>query len=126
VAAATDAVDAVLRDRGLRRVTDEELSQARLAGATANATLTDKPDQWRVGALRLAAELAPLAALIRVAPGQALARAHGVVARGVVPDSELGKISSEPGAAHRMNSLGGTADPRYVRPGDRGRGGSPR
>ena len=39
VAAATDAVDAVLRDRGLRRITDEQLSQALLAGATANATL---------------------------------------------------------------------------------------
>ena len=105
VAAATDAVDAVLRDRGLRKITEEQLSQALLAGATANATLTDKPDRWRVGALRLAAGLAPLAALIRVAPGQALARAHGVVARGVVPDHELGKISSEPGAAARMNSL---------------------
>ena len=105
VAAATDAVDAVLRDRGLRRITDEQLSQALLAGATANATLSGNPDQWRVGALRLAAELTPLAALIRVAPGQALARAHGVVARGVVPDDELGMISSEPGAAARMNSL---------------------
>jgi len=105
VAAATDAVDAVLRDRGLRRITDEQLSQALLAGATANATLSGNPDQWRVGALRLAAELTPLAALIRVAPGQALDRAHGVVARGVVPDDELGMISSEPGAAARMNSL---------------------
>ena len=105
VAAATDAVDAVLRDRGLRKITDEQISQALLAGATANAALTGNPDQWRVGALRLAAELTPLAALIRVAPGQAMARAHGVVARGVVPDHELGKISSEPGAAARMNSL---------------------
>jgi hypothetical protein len=105
VAAATDAVDAVLRDRGLRRITDEQLSQALLAGATANAKLSGNPDQWRVGALRLAAELTPLAALIRVAPGQALARAHGVVARGVVPDDELGMISSEAGAAARMNSL---------------------
>jgi len=76
VAAATDAVDAVLRDRGLRKITDEQLSQALLAGATANAALTGNPDQWRVGALRLAAELTPLAALIRVAPGQAMARAH--------------------------------------------------
>jgi hypothetical protein len=105
VAAATDAVDAVLRDRGLRKITDEQLSQARLAEATANATLTQEPAQWRVGALRLAAEMGPLAALIRVAPAQALARAHAVVARGVTPDNELGKISSEPGAADRMNSL---------------------
>ena len=104
-AAATDAVDAVLRDRGLRKITDEQLSQARLAGAAANAALTDAPERWRIGALRLAAELESLAALIRVAPGQALARAHSVVARGVTPDHELGKISSGPGAAARMNSL---------------------
>jgi hypothetical protein len=106
VAAATNAVDAMLRGRGLRNVTDEEVSQALLAGAGANAALTDDPQRWRVGALRLSAELAPLAALIRVAPAQALARAHAVVARGVVPDGELGKIRSEPGIAARMNSLG--------------------
>jgi Fic family protein len=49
--------------------------------------------------------LASLAALIRVAPAQALARAHALVARGVVPDSDLGKIGSEPAMAARMNSL---------------------
>jgi hypothetical protein len=106
VAAATNAVDAMLRGRGLRNVTNEEVSQALLAGAGANAALTDDPQRWRVGALRLSAELAPLAALIRVAPAQALARAHAVVARGVVPDGELGKIRSELGIAARMNSLG--------------------
>jgi hypothetical protein len=106
VAAATDAVDAVLRDRGLRRITDEELSQALLAGARANADLTDDPARWQIGALRLSAELASLAALIRVAPAQALARAHALVARGLVPDSDLGKIGSEPAMAARMNSLG--------------------
>jgi hypothetical protein len=106
VAAATDAVDAVLRDRGLRKVTDEQLSQALLAGAKANAELTDDPPQWQIGALRLSAELASLARLIRVAPAQALARAHALVARGVVPDGELGKIDSEPVTAARMSSLG--------------------
>ena len=106
VAAATDAVDALLRDRGLRNVTEEQLSQALLAAASANAALTDDPQRWQIGALRLSAELASLAALIRVAPAQALARAHAVVARGVVQDSELGKIGAEPQMAARMNSLG--------------------
>ena len=106
VAAATAAVDALLRDRGLRHVTEEQLSQALLAGASANAALTGDPQRWRIGALRLSAELASLAALIRVAPAQALARAHALVARGVVPDSELGKIGAGPGMAARMNSLG--------------------
>jgi hypothetical protein len=106
VAAATDAVDVVLRDRGLRKITDEQLSHALLAGARANAELTGDPGRWQIGALRLAAELAPLAALIRVAPAQALARAHALVARGVLPDAALGKINSEPATATRMNSLG--------------------
>jgi hypothetical protein len=110
VAAATDAVDAVLADRGLRKVTEEQLSRALLAGAQANAALSGDPARWQVGALRLSAELAPLAALINVAPAQALARAHTLVARGVVPDNELGKIGSQqdtaqPEMAVRMNSL---------------------
>jgi hypothetical protein len=121
VAAATEAVDAVLRDRGLRNVTEEQLSQALLLGARANAELTNDPQRWQVGALRLSAELAPLAALIRVAPAQALARAHALVARGVVPDGELGKLGAQPESAQsektesertqpeiagRINSLG--------------------
>jgi hypothetical protein len=121
VAAATDAVDTVLRDRGLRHVTEEQLSQALVLGARANAALTNDPRRWQIGALRLSAELAPLAALIRVAPAQALARAHALVARGVVPDSELGKITAQRGSPRtdsaqpemarpeitaRMNSLG--------------------
>src|SRR4249919_1367392 len=61
VAAATDAVDAVLRDRGLRKISDEELSRSRLAGARANAALTDDPARWQIGALRLSAELGSLA-----------------------------------------------------------------
>ena len=110
VAAATDAVDAVLGDRGLRKVTEEQLSRALLAGAQANAALSDNPARWQVGALRLSADLTPLAALINVAPAQALARAHTLVARGVVPDNELGKIGSrqetaDPEMALRMNSL---------------------
>ena len=110
VAAATDAVDAVLADRGLRKVTEEQVSRALLAGAQANAALSGNPARWQVGALRLSAELAPLAALINVAPAQALARAHALVARGVVPDKELGKIgsqqeSAQPAVAVRMNSL---------------------
>ena len=76
VAAASDAVDAVLRDRGLREITGEELSQALLAGAKANADLTDEPARWQIGALRLSAELASLAALIRVAPAQACSGAR--------------------------------------------------
>jgi hypothetical protein len=106
VAAATDAVEAVVGDHVLRHITEEQVSQALLASSRANAALSGEPERWQIGALRLSAELAPLAALIRVAPAQALARAHALVARGVVADSELGKIGSDPGMAARMNSLG--------------------
>jgi hypothetical protein len=106
VAAATAAVDAVLTDRGPRKITDEHLRRALLAGARANAELTGDPALWQIGALRLSTELAALATLIRVAPAQALARAHALVARGIMPDSELGKIGSEAAAAARMHGLG--------------------
>jgi hypothetical protein len=107
VAAATAAVDVVLRDRGLRRVTDAARAQALLASAEASARLTDHPDRWGPGAARLAAELPALAQLIRVAPGQALARAHAVVARGVVPDDELGRTVRDAEAAARLRDLAG-------------------
>jgi hypothetical protein len=105
VAAATAAVDVVLRDRGLRRVPDTARAQALLASAEASALLSDDPDRWRPGAVRLAAELPSLAELIRVAPGQALARAHAVLARGVVPDDELGRTVGDAGAAARLRDL---------------------
>lgn len=107
VAAATAAVDVVLRDRGLRRLDEEVRVAMRRAGAEASARLTVDEDRWRPGALRLAAELPAMAGLIRVAPGQALARAHAVVARGVLPDDTLGQmITNDPGAGERMRDLG--------------------
>ena len=105
VAAATAAVDAVLRDRGLRRVDDQLRVRALLAGAEASASLTDDPDRWQPGARRLAAELSALAGLIRVAPAQALARAHAVVARGVEPADQLGRAVDDPVIARRMGEL---------------------
>jgi len=107
VAAAIAAVDVVLRDRGLRRVSDAVRAEALLASAEASARLTDDPDRWASGAVRLGAELPALAELIRVAPGQALARAHAVVARGVVSDDELGRTVGDAGAAARLRDLAG-------------------
>ena len=105
IAAATAAVDVVLRDRGLRRVDDRLRARALLAGAEASASLTDDPDRWQPGARRLATELAALAGLIRVAPAQALARAHAVVARGVEAEDQLGRIVDDPVIARRMGEL---------------------
>jgi hypothetical protein len=106
VAAATAAVDIVLRDRGLGRVDGQSLAQALLAAAEASASLTDDPDRWQPGALRLASELAPLAGVIRMAPAQALARAHALVARGIVAEDRLGRVEEDPVIVHRMRELG--------------------
>jgi hypothetical protein len=107
VAAAIDAVDAVLRDRGLRALRPEVGAGALLSGARGSARLADEPDRWLPGAVRLSAELTSLAGVIRVAPAQALARAHVLLARGVVPDDELGRIRSDPATAARMAGLTG-------------------
>ncbi len=105
VAAALAAVDAVLRDRGLRIIDAETQSAALAASATASAELTGDPQRWLVGALRLSAELVGLAGLVRVAPAQALARLHAVVGRGVLADEDLGRVGDRPGVAQRLHGL---------------------
>lgn len=103
VAAARDAVDAVLRDRGLRRISADQRAWSLLDGARANAALSDEPERMLPGAIRLSGELHELAASILRSPGQAMARAHSLVAYGLVPDDELGRI--RPAAAERMAGL---------------------
>lgn len=105
VATTTAAVDAVLRDRGRRRWADPQVDRAQLAAARANADLTADPARRLAGAVRLAAELGPLAALIRSAPAQALARADLLVGRGVADDEQLGRVSGGPEVAARMAGL---------------------
>lgn len=105
VGASVAAVDAVLRDRGLRVITAEVRAAALAASAEATAELTGDPERWLVGALRLSAEFEELATLIRVAPAQALARAHAVLARGVIADDDLGRVVDRPGASQRMRGL---------------------
>jgi hypothetical protein len=105
LAAALSAVDAVLRDRGHRQVGPEEAARALLASAKASAELAGEADRWLPGAVRLYAELADLAALIRVAPGQVLARSHLLVAHGLVADDALGRLRAVPVVATRMTEL---------------------
>lgn len=107
VAAALAAVDAVLRDRGRRAVPPDAAAGARLAGARASAALMGDGERWLPGAVRLSAELGPLADVIRVAPAQALARAHLLAARGVVPDEALGRLAGSPEAAARLDGVSG-------------------
>jgi hypothetical protein len=106
VTAALDAVDVMLRDRGHRRVAHEESAGALVASAKASAELTGEAERWLPGALRLYVELADLAALIRVAPGQVLARSHVLVAHGLVVDELLGRLRDDPAVAPRIAELG--------------------
>lgn len=105
VAAARDAVDVVLRDRGLRVIPAEQSAAALLAGARASAALSPEPDRWLAGAVRLSTELISLSGLILMAPGQAIARAHALVARGVVPDDELGRVRADAEVSERLVGL---------------------
>ena len=105
VAAATAAVDVVLRDRGLRSIDEDARARALAASAEASAALTGDHDRWILGALRLSAELTALAALIRVAPAQALARAHALLTRGQLPDDQLGRIREGAAVSARMQGV---------------------
>lgn len=105
VAAARAAVDAVLADRGQRPVSAEQIAQARFAGAQASAELTDDPERWRRGALRVATELTTLAGLVRIAPGQALARVHVLAAQGLVGPDGLGRVRAAAPVATRLPAL---------------------
>jgi hypothetical protein len=105
LAAARAAVDLVLTDRGLRALTGDQVAEALLAGARASARLTDDPQQWAPGAVRLSTELPALAGVLRVAPGQALARAHTLAAYGVVPDDDLGRLRESTEVTSRLGQL---------------------
>jgi hypothetical protein len=105
VAAARDSVDAVLRDRGMRPVSPEQSAQALLAGARASAALTDDPQRWLPGAVRLSSELVALSGLILVSPGQAIARAHGLAAHGQLPEAALGRVRPDAEVSERLLGL---------------------
>ena len=105
VASALAAVDLVLRDRTASGVDHDLVAASLVRAARASAALTEEPDRWLPGVLRLYTELAGLSALIRVAPGQAMARAHALAAWDVVDAEELGRLRSESGVAARMVAL---------------------
>ncbi|MFT4166044.1 MAG: oxidoreductase [Microlunatus sp.] len=105
LAAARDAVDVVLTARGLRAMSAEHVAAALLAGARASAQLTGDAQRWMTGAMHLSTELPRLAAVLRVAPDQALARAHTLAAYGVVTGDELGRWRESREVRSRMAGL---------------------
>lgn len=115
-AAARDGVDAMLRDRGLRRTTPEQTAESLLRGAHASAVLEGSAssledvragagDEVAASAVRLTTELLGLAPVLEATPLQAFARMHALAGKGSVPDEQLGRPVSEE-AAQRLATLG--------------------
>ncbi|HEY3512714.1 MAG TPA: cell filamentation protein Fic [Kribbella sp.] len=107
--AARDAVDVLLRDRGLRRVGSDLTAEALLRGAHASAALagsTSAEDQVRrgdtdglaSGAVRMTGELMALARQVDKAPVQVWTRLHQLAAADLAGEDQLGHLrtSAEP------------------------------
>ena len=88
-AAARDGIDALLRDRGLRRTSPEQTAEALLLGAHASAVLEGSAstlaevregagDEVAADAVRVSVHLLSLVPTLRSAPLQAFARLHAL------------------------------------------------
>lgn len=114
-AAARDGIDAVLRDRGLRRTSPETTGESLLRGAHASAVLEGSSstlaevragsgDEVARDAVRLSATLLASAPTLSRSPLQALARLHAVVAGPTLTDDRLGRPRDE-GSARRLQAV---------------------
>jgi hypothetical protein len=117
-AAARDGIDALLRDRGLRRTTPDQTTESLLRGAHASAVLegsTATLEEVRSGAgdstaqaaVRVSTGVLGLVPVLGSTPLQAFARLHALAGKGEVEDDLLGRPVS-PEAAARLNSLATT------------------
>lgn len=113
-----DGIDALLRDRGLRRTRPEQTTESLLVGAHASAVLEGSASslgEVRAGtsdavaqaAVRVSTELLGLAPLLDTAPAQAFARIHTLAAAGELPAERLGR-PRDAGAADALMRLGRT------------------
>lgn len=115
MAAARDGIDALLRDRGLRRSRPESTGESLLRGAVASARLegvdatleqarTGVGDPLLLACVRTATELLGLVPTWSRAPLQALARLHAVVGAGLMPPDLLGR-PTDPRGVTRLREL---------------------
>ncbi len=125
-AAARDGIDAVLRDRGLRRTSPETTGESLLRGAHASAVLegsTSSLAELREGggddvardAVRLSTEVLALVPTLRTAPLQALARLHAVAASGSLDPERLGR-PRDAASADRLRDLAALVTARTEAP----------
>lgn len=101
-AAARDGIDALLRDRGLRRTSPEATAESLLRGAQASGALEGSGsslEEVRAGsgdgiaqdALRVSTELLSWGPTLGRSPLQVLARLHAVAGAGSLPEDRLGR-----------------------------------
>ena len=128
-AATRDGIDALLRDRGLRRTTPELTADSLLRGAHASAVLEGSSssvedlhdgagDEIATDAVRMSASMLALAPLLRTAPLQAVARLHAVAAATSLPPDRLGR-PRDAASADRLRGVaellvGGTQAPALL------------
>jgi hypothetical protein len=116
MAATRDGIDALLRDRGLRRTTPELTAESLLRGAHASARLEGAActlQELREGAggpvadaaVRVSTELLGLVPTLHRSPLQAIARLHTLAASGDTAEHFLGRPIDDAGAA-RLRDLG--------------------
>lgn len=102
MAASRDGIDALLRDRGLRRTPPELTAESLLRGAAASAALAGSSateeqvrhgdlDEPAASAVRVATDLLSLVPVMRHSPQRVVTRLHILAAKGQVPDDELGR-----------------------------------
>src|SRR3954453_22196350 len=114
-AAARDGIDALLRDRGLRRTTPAQTTESLLRGAHASGVLEGSAsvleevrdgegDEVAQSAVRVSTGVLALVPVIGTSPLQAFARLHALAGKGSVADDALGRPVSA-GAADRLNAL---------------------
>lgn len=118
MAATRDGIDALLRDRGLRRTAPDVTAESLLRGAHASAVLEGSDstlDAVRIdgggpmaqAAVRISTELLSLVPTVKTSPVQAFARLHTLAAKGVVDDADLGRPRDAEAAA-RLRDLATT------------------
>lgn len=116
MAASRDGIDALLRDRGLRRSTPDLTGESLLLGAHASAVLEGEDvslAEVRAGgggelaraAVRVSTEVLGQAPVLAGSPLQVFARLHTLAAKGVAAEDDLGR-PRDGAAAARMSELG--------------------
>jgi hypothetical protein len=125
--ATRDGIDALLRDRGLRRTTADLTGESLLRGAHASAVLEGSSsgldetrsgdgDELAAASLRVSTGLLALLPVLEHSPLQVLARLHVLAAKGTVPAEDLGRPRAEVDGA-RLRALGTLLTGRTKAPG---------